>query len=90
MFGVPSFVMEEFTRTKMLSLGKSINQCPMEFFKESEEMTYLDSLLYNVPRWVKKTFSGEQKGSTGRNQIEEQKIKIGIEGGRLRRKRRKP
>ena len=51
----------EFTRTKMLSLGKSINQCSMEFFKEVEEMAYFDSLLYNVPRWIENV-SGEQKG----------------------------
>ena len=33
---VSSFDMDEFTRTKMLSLGKSINQSSMEFFKEVE------------------------------------------------------
>ena len=53
MFGVPSFVIEEFTRMKMLSLGKRINQCSMEFFtKEVEKMGYFDSLLYNVPRKI--------------------------------------
>ena len=91
MFGLPSLDMEKFTRTKMLSLGKNINQCSMDFFtKECEEMACFDSLLYNVPRWIENV-SGEQKRFIRKKQNRgTKKSKTRIEVRSLTRKRRKP
>ena len=53
-------------------------------------MTCFDSLLYNVPRWIENVLrrtKGIQPEETRQGNKE---IKIGIEGGSLTRKRRKP